>query len=271
MPRASDHHIVADYRRFQAHNAALAWHHSRRYLALARIVRGANLGWPVRVLDIGCGDAAVFPVLDACAPIEYVGIDSSAYFVPAARESYGACPNFSALHLSALDLPGLLALSRPDIVAALETLEHIPDDDVARVIANVAALRPTVFVCSVPVEVGPAVWAKNIASFLMRYHRHREYSWRETFWAGLYRLPEHRGTHKGFDWRKVTEEIGRHMRIQRIERFPSQLLPAALSASVFIVAAPKEDIEGRTQAAGRGPGVRASIPQHERKKRSPRE
>lgn len=39
-----------------------------------------------------------------------------------------------------------------------------------------------------PVEIGPAVWFKKIASMVTGYMRHTEYTWIETFWAGLGKL-----------------------------------------------------------------------------------
>lgn len=81
-----------------------------------------------------------------------------------------------------------------DIIVALETFEHIPEHDVVRIVEAVAASKPRLFVCSVPVEVGPAIWLKNVGSLVTGYMRHKEYRWSETFWAGLYqldRLPPH--------------------------------------------------------------------------------
>jgi hypothetical protein len=37
----------------------------------------------------------------------------------------------------------------------------------------------------VPVEIGASIRLKNIGSALCGYGRHEEYTWAETFWAGL--------------------------------------------------------------------------------------
>jgi hypothetical protein len=130
-----------------------------------------------------------------------------------------------------------------DIIVALETFEHVPEHDAVRIIEAIAAAKPKIFVCSVPVEIGPAIWLKNVGSFITGYMRHREYRWSETFWAGLYqldKLPAHGVGHKGFDWRWLAQTIRHNMKIKEIRRFPFNMLPAAVAFSVFMVAEPRE-------------------------------
>jgi hypothetical protein len=125
---------------------------------------------------------------------------------------------------------------------ALETLEHIPEDEVVKIIKDISTIKPRIFICSVPVELGPAIWIKNVASSIVGYSRHKEYKWIETFWAGLYRLnkiPAHDIHHKGFDWRWLERTIRHNMRILEIRRFPFSFLPAAVSSSIFIVSEPR--------------------------------
>ena len=115
---------------------------------------------------------------------------------------------------------------------------------VVRIVENIARQRPRLFVCSVPVEVGPIIWIKNVGSWLMGYLRHTEYRWHETLWAGLYqldRLPPHGTGHKGFDWRWLAQTIRHNLRIVEFRRLPARLLPAGLSTSVFFVARPREE------------------------------
>jgi hypothetical protein len=134
-------------------------------------------------------------------------------------------------------------LKRADIVVALETFEHIPEHDVVRIIEAIAASKPRFFVCSVPVEIGPAIWLKNVGSLVTGYMRHKEYSWPETFWAGLYqldKLPPHGTGHKGFDWRWLAQTIRHNMKIKDIRKFPFSILPAAVAFSVFMVAEPRD-------------------------------
>jgi hypothetical protein len=76
----------------------------------------------------------------------------------------------------------------------------------------------------------------------MGYTRQNEYTWRETFWAGLGKLDRIRrhGTgHCGFDWRWLAQTIRHNLEITEVRRFPFGVLPVALSSSVFFVAEPR--------------------------------
>jgi SAM-dependent methyltransferase len=231
------------YEKNQRFNALVSWLHTRRYrtiLALLEKISREKGGAPIRVVDIGCAHAKLFSVLNERLPIVYTGIEVNARFVEAARARYGSHPNFSIIHDSAVR--ALPAQGHADVIVALETLEHIPEHDVVRIVEAVAAARPGCFVASVPVEIGPAIWLKNVGSLLTGYMRHRDYRWRETFWAGLYqldRLPPHGTDHIGFDWRWLAQTIRHNMKIVELRKLPFRWLPAALAFSVYFVAEPR--------------------------------
>jgi len=156
-----------------------------------------------------------------------------------AMSRYGDRKNFRLLRESALTAE----TGTPDVVVALETFEHIPEHDVVRLIERIAALRPLFLIASVPIEIGPSIWIKNVGSWLMRYPRYREYTWRETFHAGLYRLdklPPHEVNHKGFDWRWLAQTIRHNMELRTMRALPLPFLPFAVSTSVFFVARPRQ-------------------------------
>jgi hypothetical protein len=122
-------------------------------------------------------------------------------------------------------------------------LEHIPEHEVVRLVERIAGARPKLFICSVPVELGPALWLKNIGAWLCRYPRYKEYAWAQTFWAGCYQLdkiPLHQTSHIGFDWRWLAQTIRHNMKIKELKRFPISWLPAAVSSSVFMVSEPRD-------------------------------
>jgi len=242
-----------DYEKAQSFNALMGWVHSRRYQGIRRVF--AELAReipdrPLRVLEVGCAHAKLFGELNPSFNLDYTGIELREDFVTVARERYADKANCRIVQGSASE-PGILTRqpfqgtapgTAPDIVVALETLEHIPERDAVRVIEGIAALRPRLFVCSVPVEIGPAIWMKNLSSLAMGYMRHREYTWAETFWAGLYqldRLPPHGVEHKGFDWRWLAQTVRHNMRIIELRRYPLPFLPAGLSTSVFMIAVPR--------------------------------
>jgi len=126
-----------------------------------------------------------------------------------------------------------------DVIVALETFEHIDRPEVLTILAAIAKMAPRRFICSVPVEVGPAVAFKNLASALIGYIRHRDYTWRDTFWASVYRLdkvPVHNRRHIGFDWRWLAYSVRLFLPAMRRHNLPFWFLPAALSNSVLLVA-----------------------------------
>lgn len=234
----------SQYERDQRFNFLVSYLHSFRYkniLALFKTISREADGKPIKVVDIGCAHAKLFSLLNKSFNIDYTGIEINADVVEAARARYAGYSNFRVIHDSAAN--ALVNLKHADIIVALETFEHIPEHDVVRIVEAVAAARPRLFVCSVPVEIGPAIWLKNIGSLVTGYMRHKEYRWSETFWAGLYqldRLPPHDTGHKGFDWRWLAQTIRHNLKIKETRLFPFNILPAAVAFSVFMIAEPRE-------------------------------
>lgn len=239
-----------DYEKLQSFNRIVNWLHTFRYKNIYDVFQSLAAeipDRPIRVVEIGCAHAKLYQLLNGRFRIDYTGVEINPTFVAEANQRYGQQKNFRILAQSAADVDMTSSGERPDIVIALETLEHIPEHAVVRIVENIARQRPRLFVCSVPVEVGPIIWIKNVGSWLMRYLRHTEYSWRETLWAGLYqldRLPPHGTGHKGFDWRWLAQTIRHSLQITEFRKFPARLLPAGLSTSVFFVARPR-GTEGR--------------------------
>jgi ubiquinone/menaquinone biosynthesis C-methylase UbiE len=239
-------HAPTAYELRQKFNPVVSWLHSFRYKNILDVftVLSNRVGErKVKVLEIGCAHAKLFGMLDQRFAIDYCGVDVTEEYLNAARERYGTNENFRIIHGSATCEEHLLANGSPDIIIALEILEHVPEHDVVRIIENIARIEPVFFVCSVPIEIGPAIWFKNLGSLLSGYMRHEEYTWAETFWAGFYkldRLPPHGTAHKGFDWRWLAQTIRHNMSIQETRFFPFQILTSIMSTSVFFVAEPRK-------------------------------
>ena len=232
-----------EYEKNQKFNALVSWLHSYRYKNILRVFEGLsvlNKGAPIRVVEIGCAHAKLYPLLNEKFKINYIGIEPSEIFAKTAEERYRSCSNFKIIHdVAEKQLPQIADV---DIVIALETFEHIPEHVVVRIVEEVAKIKPKLLVCSVPVEIGPAIWIKNLGSLVMGYMRHSEYTWKETFWAGLGKLdklPPHGIGHKGFDWRWLAQTIRYNMRTIETRKFPFGFLPSGLSTSVFFIAEPR--------------------------------
>lgn len=225
---------VSTYEKNQEFNAINKWLHTRRYRHI--IKEFAFIPHGSKVLDIGCAHAKLFEALHPSCHIDYTGVDVSSKMIAIAQDRYGHHQNFKVIHGSALDV---IETVKPDVVVALETLEHIPEHEVVRLVEKIAAAQPKRFIASVPIEIGPSIWIKNVGAFLCGYPRYKEYTWHETFHAGLYnldRLPPHGTGHKGFDWRWLAQTIRHNMDIVSMRTLPLTILPAALGTSMFFVA-----------------------------------
>lgn len=232
------------YEKNQRFNSLVSWFHSFRYSNILSVFAGLarrNGGRKIKVVEIGCSHAKLYSLLNGRFEIDYTGIELNPLYVKAACSRYSHNSNFRVVNDSVVKV--LSHMKDADVVVALETFEHIPEHDVVRIVETIASFQPKLFVCSVPVEIGPAVWLKNLGSFITGYMRHKEYSWIETFWAGLYqldKLPPHGTKHKGFDWRWLAQTIRHNMRVIEIRKFPLGFLPAAFASSVFIITEPRK-------------------------------
>lgn len=233
------------YEKNQNFNGITKFIHSGRYTSLLRLAGELSAtikDRPMRALEIGCGPGtAVGALLDA-HECDYLGIDLDASFVDAARGYHGHRPNCRFVQADAAD-PSHYQPDSADIVFALETLEHIPEDAVVRIVENVCRIvRPKLFVVTVPVEVGPAVWVKNLGSAMMGYKRGSG-NFRETLWAGLYqmdRIPTHTVWHIGFDWRWLAQTIRHNAPIREVSSLPFSWLPRWLAPNMLMVAEPQK-------------------------------
>lgn len=232
------------YNDILSHSFVTSWLHSFRYKHILSVVQEFALENPERkinIVEVGSADSKLYALLNDHFNIDYTGVELNEDFVKIANENHGHNPNFKVISGPAQE--HIHQIHNVDIVIALECLEHIPEGIVVRIVESIAKAKPSLFVCSVPVEVGPAIWLKNIGSAATGYLRHKEYTWNETFWAGLYqlnKLPPHETGHKGFDWRWLAQTIRHNMNIKEMRKFPLNFMPAAFSTSVFFISTPRK-------------------------------
>lgn len=232
------------YEKLQNLNLITRFLHSYRYIWILSVFR--NLAKeaknrPITVVDIGCGTCKLFKVLsENSISINYFGIEPNQLFVETSNKRYQSMHNFTIIKGNAEEIIPTIK-QKIDIFIALETFEHIPEYLIPKILRSISAKRPKILACSVPIEVGPAIWIKNIGSKLMGYQRYKEYKWSETFWSGLYQLdkvPPHDTGHKGFDWRWLKHNIRQSMKIISVSTGPFSFLPAAFASSICFLSVP---------------------------------
>ncbi len=236
------------YEKIQNLNFITKFLHSYRYSWILSIFK--NLleevdNNQITVVDVGCGTCKLFKILsESSLSINYIGIEPNDEFVETAIQRYDKWKNFQIIRGRAEEvIPNIN--QKIDIFTALESFEHIPEYIVPILLRDISAKQPKVFACSVPVEVGPAIWIKNIGSKLMGYERYKEYKWSETFWAGLYQLDRvepHGIGHKGFDWRWLKHNIRQTMKITSVRKSPFSFVPASLAPSICFTSEPLKNI-----------------------------
>ena len=232
------------YEKNQNFNPLVSYLHNIRYKYLIELFDHFQILNPnkeINIVDIGCAHGKVFSLLNKRYKINYLGIELNQEFAEMAKSRYGQERNFRIINDSIEN--HYSELKNTDFIISLETLEHIPEHVVVRLIEQIAIANPKYFVCSVPNEVGPIVWIKNVGSLLMGYMRHTEYKWSETLYAGLYQLDKietHSTGHKGFDWRWLAQTIRHNRKITKTLCSPFRLLPKIFSLSVIFICHQKD-------------------------------
>lgn len=148
-----------------------------------------------KLLDYGCGSGAFVSRIQGMNGISAVGYEP---FMPE------RVPGAARIHteFSSVEAEGPF-----DVITLFETIEHLTDaeiDDFLQRADRLLSDRGKVLL-SAPIEIGPAVLAKEFNRCLL--HRRRpENTARELFLAAVFgivpaRPPDVRRTHKGFDFR----------------------------------------------------------------------
>jgi SAM-dependent methyltransferase len=169
---------------FSGGNVLTRWSHRRRSRAALAILRGRRFP---QVADVGGADGWFLrELVDAEIADGGATLDIDPALLDAGREQSAGYPTLDFV----LSEPEALEPLRGtfDLVACLETLEHVEDPEA--VLDTVVSLaRPGGAVqVSVPVEVGPALFAKQLGRWLANRrgdYGYGRYPWRELVRAGL--------------------------------------------------------------------------------------
>jgi SAM-dependent methyltransferase len=236
---------VADYQGNQAFSAINRYLHAARYHELRRFLSLVLTGEEPRIFEVGCGYGDAVDVIRSVLgerAFKYYGVDYWAAFVEQANATRSAPDvRFENRDLRDMAEEGFRLPEPPDCIIALETMEHVTELDVPKIVDWLARMKvPTLI--TVPNEVGPALLVKNLGSALMGYRRHREYRIQDTLNAAfgrMERLRAHGTGHLGFDWRWLLSVLKQRFTVE-VRTSPLPFVPRSLAPSIFFYCWPRD-------------------------------
>lgn len=196
---------------------------------------------PVRsVIEIGCFDGKLLDYLPS-RPNRYVGLDAGwEGGLQVALQKYSGDENVRFIlgdNPRALDC---LYGETFDLVVSMETLEHVPPDQVEHYLAALARLVNGNVLITVPNEKGLVFLFKWLVKKLF-FKDAEKYTFKELVAATIGRMEKvSRIEHKGFDYAQFIQEVKQHFEVERMEGIPFRWLPIPLAFNIGIVAKQKK-------------------------------
>ena len=211
--------------------------HSNKYKHLIKCLNKLNKE-KIRILDIGCGTCNLYKNLNTLFKIEYIGVENEKIIYNLASDRYNKNSNFKIYNIDVNQIFLEENFSKSfDIIICFDVLEHMSLNKANILLNNIKKkfLFEWLYI-NIPNEIGLALFIKNIGSALMGYSRHKEYSFKETMYASLYKLNKlkHNNNHKGFDWRNIHTICKKNFDTYDITYFPPKIFNIILSPSIFI-------------------------------------
>jgi 2-polyprenyl-3-methyl-5-hydroxy-6-metoxy-1,4-benzoquinol methylase len=212
--------------------------HWARFKWFAEEVRRLNIS-SGSILEIGCFDGKIIETIDP-QPIRYVGFDANwEGGLDIARTKWKANPQFHFFEASKIGQIKLESSDRFDIAVAMETLEHIPPEEIDAYLELIAKHLNGYLFISVPNEKGLLFLLKWLFKRFCSDDYDR-YTISEIICAVLGRCDRiKRKEHKGFDYDLLIKQVGEKFDIVKVSGHPFSCLHHALCFGIGIVAKSK--------------------------------
>jgi len=210
-----------------------------RFRNLEKLIIRASLEkkGKLKILDVGCGHAKAYKIIkEQGIDFDYFGVELRKKFYDVAIDRFSQYENFNIICDSIENQ--FEKFIDADVIIGLESFEHIPESLVVRTIEAISKSSFMYLYITVPNEIGPAIFVKNVGSALMGYQRYKEYEWRETFFASIYELDKvkrHDTGHKGFDWRWLAQTLRQNTTILKKTSSPADFIPKFISPSIGFI------------------------------------
>jgi hypothetical protein len=178
----------------------------------------------IRMLELGCFDGRLIEFCPS-EPIHYEGYDAGwEGGLDVAEQKYAGRRDRIFRRAKAFN-----------VGAAMETLEHLPPDQMHDYLDLLRRAVDGHLFFTVPNEKGPVFLTKYaVKAFL---GSNQKYRWSEVANAALCRLSRvERDDHKGFDYDVLIKQIQQHFDILEVDGIPFSAAPRLLGFTVGIVA-----------------------------------
>ena len=225
----------------------IAWSHRRR-LATARCLVTPHAG--KRLLDYGCGDGTFLAQVSSMFP-DAVGADVDEQQIEDCRQRLAQLHEIQFVTVNQLREASYAGSF--DLICCMEVLEHCLDAEADNLLIDLDRLLAPQgsIIISVPIEIGPALFAKELFRALAGWRKLGDYQYRDS-----YRLSEmlrmigagsataisrpvypfgagSAHSHKGFNWRSFHHRISRVFAVREVRFSPFSGFAGWFSSQVW--------------------------------------
>lgn len=229
----------ADYNERLFSGGVRARLHLARFTWLAREV--ARRKCPhATVMELGCYDAKSIHYLPQ-KPVRYVGFDAN--WEGGLDQAIAMWKSYAGYSFQKATAPEDIQLQENeqfDLAIVMDTLEHVPSDQVDSYLCIIERHLSGYLFVTVPNEKGLVFLVKWIAKSLFSKDADR-YTFKEAVNATLGRMTRIvRNEHKGFDYVALIRQIENHFEVIRVVGYPFPgLLPPCFGFGVGVIARKK--------------------------------
>lgn len=207
--------------------------HLARFYWLRKVCKKFSPNY-INVLELGCHDARSLIFLPH-PPLKYLGLDADwEGGLKRAKKIYDDIEQYDFIKIKKLKDLNKVKESF-DIVICLETLEHLPHDELNEYLLKLSFLMKNYLFISVPNEIGIIFLLKFFFKKCFKMQPDN-YSFMEIINQFIGRVKKvNRNNHKGFSWLELIKILKKYFHIISLEGIPFTYLPKSLNFGIGIV------------------------------------